>query len=210
MILIGHRRALIRQSCERLGLNCYLDDRGPARRYGICLDSLLKVGPQQKYDIVVLDKSEQLLAHFLSGTLEKSLGGGRDRLFVEFRRLVGSAKHVIALDADLGYVTVETISRLRAIGSAEKARAQKEEVGPGIRAYAAVHIWINDVQSGTGQGIQVYGSEAQLTAELMQAVADGKRCFVTSNSKSRIESCMKFSRAHSVKDMKLIAVTSDT
>lgn len=47
VLLIGHRQALIRQSCERLDLHCYLDDEGSPKverypRYGICLDSLGK------------------------------------------------------------------------------------------------------------------------------------------------------------------------
>jgi hypothetical protein len=212
VILIGHRRALIRQSCERLGLHCYLDeDGGPARRYGICLDSLLKVGPQHKYDVVVLDESEQLLAHFLSDTIEHSLGGGRDRLFVEFGRLVASAKHVVALDADLGYVTAETIAKLRSIGGRRRTKAgKKKKPAQASEHMPQVHIWINDVQSGAGRNIQIYESEPQLTAEMMQAVADGKRCFVTSNSKARIKKIHEVLRNEFGKDAKLIAVTADT
>jgi hypothetical protein len=51
VLLIGHRQALIRQLCERLSLNCYLDDKDYSfqeirlrkKRYGVCLDSLWKV-----------------------------------------------------------------------------------------------------------------------------------------------------------------------
>lgn len=43
VLLIGHRRSLIRQSCNRLNLHCYLDDNGFPNlnrhpRYGICLE----------------------------------------------------------------------------------------------------------------------------------------------------------------------------
>jgi hypothetical protein len=210
VILIGHRRALIRQSCERLGLQCYLDDDGgPTPRFGICLDSLMKVGPQHRYDVVVLDESEQLLAHFLSETLEHSLGGGRDRLFMEFARLVSGAKYVIALDADLGYVTAETIAKLRSIGRGRRPKGGKKKSVPASDATPKVHVWLNDVQSGGGRSIQVYGAEAQLVAELKQAVADGKRCFVTSNSKAKIRKLHEVLK-HEFADAKLIAVTADT
>jgi hypothetical protein len=51
ILLIGHRQALIGDLCSRLGLNCYLEDKGKSdaeirvrqARYGVCLDSLGKV-----------------------------------------------------------------------------------------------------------------------------------------------------------------------
>jgi hypothetical protein len=119
ILLIGHRRALIRQSCGRLDLPCYLDtDHRQEGRYfmgerlGVCLDSLLSVYPDTKYDVIVLDESEQLLAHFLSDTIEARKGGGRDRIFSIFEHLISRAKTVIALDADLGWVTFATLSRM--------------------------------------------------------------------------------------------------
>ena len=40
VLLVGHRRSLIRQSCARLGLSCYLDPEGRYDRLGVCFDSL--------------------------------------------------------------------------------------------------------------------------------------------------------------------------
>ena len=84
ILLIGHRRALIRHTCERLGLHCYLDDwpepdmvRHP--RYGICLDSLTKIPAKASFDVVVLDELEQVLAHFLAETMDR--GGGAGTVF---------------------------------------------------------------------------------------------------------------------------------
>ena len=170
VLLIGHRRALIRQTCDRLNLHCYLDDEGRPdidrhTRYGICLDSLAKIPASARFDVIVLDESEQVLAHFLSVTMDRG-GGSRDRIFVEFRRLLRQAKTVIALDADLGWVTFRTLSRM-------DQRKDK-------------HLWMNEAKPGKGKTVQVYDSEAHLVAELRQAVADGKRCFVTSNSKAKM------------------------
>jgi Origin of replication binding protein len=117
VLLIGHRRGLISNSCARLGLHCYLDDRPGtliwSPKVGICLDSILRLGRATSLDLLILDESEQLLAHFLSETLERRQGGGRDRIFNEFRMIVARAKRVVALDADLGWVTYNTLARMR-------------------------------------------------------------------------------------------------
>ena len=116
LLLIGHRRSLIRQSCHQLGLECYLDQDDDyledLPRLGICVDSLARVPSKEKYGVVVLDESEQLLGHFLSDTLDRTGGPGRDRLFVEFRHRVRSAEKVIALDADLSWITFRTLTRM--------------------------------------------------------------------------------------------------
>jgi hypothetical protein len=35
----------------------------------------------EDYDVIVIDEVEQVLAHFLSETIERQEGGGRDRIF---------------------------------------------------------------------------------------------------------------------------------
>ena len=199
VLLIGHRRSLIRQSCNRLDLTCYLDDEGSTKfgrqsRYGICLDSLPRIPPRARFDIIILDESEQVLAHFLSDTMDRG-GGSRDRIFVEFGRLLRQAKTVIALDADLGWVTFKTLSRFAA--SKDPTRSKP------------MHVWLNEAQPGDNRAIQVFDSEPHLVAELMQTVADGKRCFVTSNAKGKIE---KLAAAinNTFPDKKTITITSDT
>jgi hypothetical protein len=116
VLLIGHRRTLISQSCEQLGLTCYLDEgltrNDRHKRLGVCLDSLHKVSSKARYDVVVIDESEQVLGHFLSETMDRREGAGRERLFVEFRHRVRKAKKVVALDADLGWTTFHTLTRM--------------------------------------------------------------------------------------------------
>ena len=84
VLLIGHRRSLIREMSKRLNLNCYLDDGtveeefqanrrqriiDRQKRYGICLDSLPKL-IRDRYDLIIIDESEQVLSHFMSETLK--------------------------------------------------------------------------------------------------------------------------------------------
>jgi hypothetical protein len=51
VLLVGHRQALIRSMCQRLDLNCYLDEKSRSidishrdfrKRFGVCLDSIKK------------------------------------------------------------------------------------------------------------------------------------------------------------------------
>lgn len=115
VLLIGHRRALIGDLCNKLNLSCYLDDeklrQGEVherqKRYGICLDSLMKIRGL-RYDIVVIDEVEQVLSHFLSETV----GEKRQALFRLFCEQIRSAKKVVALDADLGWVSFLTLTTL--------------------------------------------------------------------------------------------------
>jgi hypothetical protein len=43
---------------------------------------LHKVSSKARYDVVVIDESEQVLGHFLSETMDRREGAGRERLFV--------------------------------------------------------------------------------------------------------------------------------
>ena len=114
-LLIGHRVALIRQSCARLDLECYLRLQGPSwrgERLGICLDSLQRLKGQLDFNTfktIVIDGSEQVLSHFLSDTMARD---NREAIFVIFKSLLRRARRVIALDADLGWLTFETLTKL--------------------------------------------------------------------------------------------------
>jgi Origin of replication binding protein len=194
VLLIGHRRALINQSSTRVGLTSYLKaPGGPAgvrRRYGVCLDSLLSIPPEETYDAIILDESEQLFAHFLSETLEHRLGGGRSRIFRHFSHLVGRAKRVVALDADLGFVTFDTISAM----------------APG----KPKHLWLNEQEPPEhDRVIYLYDNEAHLKAELKRVVGEGKRVYVTSNSKNKLAEISK-AIAEEFPEAKQMVITSET
>jgi hypothetical protein len=196
VVLIGHRVALIRQSCERLGLDCYLDFSGPmaTHRLGICLDSLRRMrskGSLTKFGTIIIDESEQVLSHFLSDTIDPI---AREAIFVDFNGLLRRAKRIVALDADLGWLSFETLSKL----------AQR----PDDAVRRASHVFINDHPNVST--LEVYDSFNHLVGLLMESLADGKRVFVTSNSKELVNTldegiAHEFGRA-----LKKIAITSDT
>jgi hypothetical protein len=183
VLLIGHRQALIGDLCKRLSLNSYLDDsktdtsevRRRKSRYGVCLDSLHKVRGE-KYDIIVIDEVEQVLSHFLSETI----GEKRRGLFIIFCELLQNAKKIVALDADLGWISYITLSHL--------TRNQKKDP-------TKIQVFINDWQPKNKE-LLMYGSIYQLIHEIKKNVVNGKRIFITANSKSKIKAL-----THSIKSL---------
>ena len=174
VLLIGHRRSLIRNLCERLGLNCYLDDGSsivynPKDRYGVCVDSLHKIQSQTKsYDLVILDESEQVLSHFLSSTLSNA-----SNVFDLFSSVIRSSASVIALDADLGWTTYLTLSSMR---SKSKLPIKNEPSS----------IYVNEMIGSKGM-YELHASKVGLIEDLDQQIKEGKKIFVASNSKNFIE-----------------------
>ena len=179
VLLIGHRQALISEMCERLGLICYLEvkntselAKGNNPNYGVCLDSLCSaIGKDTKWDLIIIDESEQVLSHFLSETL----GEKRIEIFHQLDQLISNAKSVITLDADLGWITFNTITRM---------------VKPKTDYITPIQIYINKWQADQ-EPIFVYPTATELIEHMKQSIVDGKQVFVTSNSKSKIQSLEK-------------------
>lgn len=174
VLLIGHRRSLIRNLCERLNLDCYLDDNSKLSshkkdRYGVCVDSLHKIQGQTKpYDLIILDESEQVLAHFLSSTLSNA-----SNVFDLFRSVIRTSSSIIALDADLGWTTYLTLSSMR---SKSKLPIENEPA----------NIYINELVGSKGS-YELHTSKIGLIQDLDRQIKEGKKIFVASNSKNFIE-----------------------
>ena len=170
ILLLGHRQALIGEMCSRVGLHSYLDDSGLSdgeliekrKRYGICVDSALKIR-NEKYDVIIIDEVQQVLAHFLSETLR----GKRIQIWNAFCSLIKSAKKVVVLDADLSWSSFHTLINLKP----EK-----------VNAYVRINEWL----SSDNKTIDVYSSRDHLIQQISTFAAEGKRLFVTANSKKLI------------------------
>lgn len=176
ILLIGHRQALIRQLCNRLGLNCYLDDEDFSfqevklrkKRYGVCLDSLWKVRDID-YDLIIIDECEQILAHLLSDTMKR-----RESIYAMLRYVISSASNVVALDADLGWTSYLTLVEMRGITTPTTAKQN------------LLWLIINEY-TPPNSPIEIYSSKSDLIGRMMMDVADGKKLFVAANSKRLIE-----------------------
>jgi hypothetical protein len=218
VLLIGHRVALISQSCARFGLENYLEfSKGSlqAKRLGICLDSLHRLSWRERissyqsttryndFHTIIIDESEQVLSHFLSQTLEEN----RRPIFLLLRRLLKRARRVIALDADLGWLTFETLTKL--INDKPGEADPDSYFKPTQRADNVRPCFVLLNEHKATRKLMLFNSEGHLTSDLMDSIADGKRVFVTSNSKRRIDYLYEAIREHAP-GVPLIKVTSDT
>jgi hypothetical protein len=202
VLLVGHRQALIRSMCQRLDLNCYLDekDRSPngsqrdfRKRFGVCLDSIKKItsleSPIHRYDLVIIDEVEQVLAHLMASTSRDGAG------FLDtIGRIVGNAESVIAMDADLGWTSFLTLNSMRNKSLDGRIKRRNE-------------IYINEYVA-ENRPIDIYDSKPQLIAQLMSDAQAGKKVFVSTNSKKQVNR-LELAIKTKLPDVKLIAITSD-
>lgn len=173
VLLIGHRQALIGELCERLHLNSYLDKAEnefvQQLRFGVCLDSIMKVMHSQ-YDLIVLDEVEQVLGHFMAETI----GSKRNDLFDKFKLVLQGAKSVIALDADLGWVTFDTLNEIM------------NPPNRSVNDSVPIHFYINEFQVKK-KSIHIYPNENMIINKIASDLICHKRIFVASNSKKKID-----------------------
>jgi hypothetical protein len=119
----------------------------------------------------------------------------RDAIFVDFRSLLQRADRIVALDADLGWLTFETLSKLSQI--------------PEDIAIRDSHVFVNERPDGST--LHLYDSYHHLVGELMASLADDKRVFVTSNSIELVKRLVKaIGHQFGKEEMPTIAITSET
>ena len=200
VLLIGHRRALISATANRIGLTSYLGEFGeesagprigamPTEHYAICVDSLPRMAPSvDKYDVVLIDEVEQVFAHLLSDTLKED----RREALHTLRHYLQNAKAIYALDADLSSVTIELLD---AVFQADSPTYQ-----------AIVNQW-----QPVDRSVDIYeGSKPdQLVGELTASIQRGERCFVCSNSKKLVEELSGGIAKRVARPLKMLVITSD-
>lgn len=204
VLVIGHRRALLRQCARRLGVGYYLDKeiwgqrRKRRRGFSICLDSLFWIPDERSwdgkrkmpiwYDVVIIDESEQVFTHLLSDKIRER--GATWQVFNALRTVLQKAKAVYALDADLGLLTAHALCAFRPDDWAENCHIIYNEGGS------------VEARGEAGKTISLFESEKQLLALLLDELRAGKRCFVTCNSRKdvhRIREAIESEISHPVK-----------
>lgn len=179
ILLVGHRQSLIIATADRLGLSPYfiLEDIdggtgtkvmpvSAAKHYAICVDSMpTRLDTQaDRYDIVIIDEVEQVLAHLTSATLRDN----RQQVILNLGFYLRAASKIYALDADLNRVT--------AVGLPALIRDDKRD------CLLVVNDWKPD------RGVTyLYRLENQIIQVLLRTLDEDKRCFVCTNSKSMIK-----------------------
>lgn len=196
ILMVGHRRALLRTSAANLGMTYYMEEKAnqtgnyspPTSEYAVCMDSMpaLLEPKQHKYSVVIIDEAEQVFAHLASATLAEK----RRSCYAKLRHYVRNADYLIVLDADLNRIT------LRAILGFDTAK-------PGLIARCV----LNDYSHRTDT-IDLFQDRAHMVGELMADIAAGRRCFVCCNSKKQVE---EFEKAivDAYPDRRTLAITSE-
>lgn len=174
ILLIGHRQALLREACNKLGLTCYLDSL-PTNYYGICLDSLgTKLHRSMgvpAYDLIIIDESEQVFSHLVSDTIMQR-SNGLDLCFKHLKFYLEKAKAIIALDADLDAITITALAELR-----------KNDWERDLRI---IHNqWTTDTNNKNS--IKMYRNKGHLAKEMLHSIERGEKCYIASNSKKMID-----------------------
>lgn len=177
ILLVGHRRLLLNNLAKRLGIPSYMkshasDGLDESGCLAVSLESLPNfVKPwKDKFDVIMIDESEQVVSHFTSKTMAKMRLASRALL----EYLLQKAEYVICSDADVGLLTSGLI-----YGMLEKAHPD--------------HLFLNRYRRGQGDSdgatntISLYDDDGALLDLLRRDVATNKRCFVATNSKKQAD-----------------------
>ncbi|MGH2415250.1 MAG: plasmid replication protein, CyRepA1 family, partial [Microcystaceae cyanobacterium] len=207
VIAAGHRIALMRNLCTRMGLDYkgdvdkvngdFVTGSAYTLRLGLCVDSLLSINPEKFAGcILVIDEFMQVFTHLLtSSTCNKD--GKRAALLARLHWLIRVASWVIVADADAADAGIDYIKALRG-----------EE--------SSVYLIRNDYQP---QGypvrfIEATGDDA-IVAELLRDVRAGLRVFIATDAKRGSQALKKLVEtlngvSEPVSQAKLVLINSDT
>ena len=225
MIMVGHRQSLIRQSAERIGLDCYLDTaawdtkvdvfhdfNGRVKQtvskkpqyYAICLDSLhSRINfRHEKYDVVIIDESEQVFSHFLSEHMKYPTQN-----FHVLSELIKNASYVYCLDADLDQITmtgvVTSLCQIHPNHYSVNQTKQREKLQ---KIYFHLNIFTPESRE-----MSVFDNKQHLLDDFRLSVQGGKRCLLVSNSKKFVEEQYEiFRKAFKSKKFELVTSESGT
>ncbi|WP_341525963.1 plasmid replication protein, CyRepA1 family [Nostoc sp. UHCC 0302] len=203
VLLITHRILLGRFLCEKIGIQWGIDNNSkllshstqPQRRplaptlpllrsptpnsVGLCIDSIWKLQPEDWHGaIVILDEVEQSLWHLLNSNTCKHK---RVKILKLFQQLIStilaSGGLVIAQDADLSDVSLEYLQALSGIKS---------------MPWVVVNQW----KPQQGWDVTFYDSPnpTPLIHQLELDLLAGRKCYVTTDSRSGRYSCETIER----------------
>lgn len=203
VLLIGHRRTLLRELSARLVLKCYMDDkdrgprqgedrpRKPAERpnyYAVSVNSLARrlVKPRP-YDILIIDESEQVLAATCGNIVDDPATTMRI-----LKHYVSKVPSIYLLDADLNQITTGFVRRCRA-----------------DRVNEPIAMHLNTYQV-SGRTCELFDSQDDLQADLLTQVRAGKKVYVACNSKRFAERLGKWLGKNVGQQLKQIVVTAES
>lgn len=179
--LVGHRVALMRNLCDRVGAayrgdldRFALDGHPPdaitgaaySLRVGLCVDSLLALDPERfRGCTLVLDEVVQVLRHLL---LSATCRDRRSAILARFQTLIRGAALVLVADADLDDSSLHYLQQLR---SEPDDEAQ------------VILVRNGGTPLGYGGEFLMAPHDQAAIARLLTAAAAGEKLFVATDSK---------------------------
>ncbi len=175
VLLITHRIQLGKFLCDKIGVNWIGKNPKPnspitnSQSLGLCIDSIWKVNIEDwRGGIVILDEVEQSLWHLLNSSTCKNK---RVKILKVFQQLISTVLQtgglVIAQDADLSDISLDYLKGLAEIT---------------IEPWVVVNEW----KPENGWNVTFYDSPnpTLLIEQLEQDLIAGKKCYVTTDSRS--------------------------
>jgi hypothetical protein len=198
VLVIGHRRSLLRTLAQRLGLDLYFetiaeDDSAADFQavdvtdgYAICLDSVpTRLQPAvHKFDVVIIDEAEQVIRHLAGGTLKDK----RRLAYETFGHYVKVASAVYLMDAHLDALTLSFVTRT-------------------VDPSADVRFIVNEPPVEQ-RHFDLMPTRESVVGKLAAAVAEGKKCYMATNSKRRAIATALWLQAH-WPDKRVVAITQE-
>ena len=198
VLLVGHRRSLINSTSERIGVCSYLKinddeyadlDFDVKRYFATCIDSLIHLNPAiEKYDVIIIDESEQVYSHLISNTLIQN----RKNVLRTLKHYIDVSKEVYLLDADLGRLTIEITTEMHD--------------DPQQNYRLIINEWKPDNRFIT---ISDSSKPDHLIGDLVNSINLGKRCYACSNSKDFVKKLSKQLSDSVERSIKIMCITSD-
>lgn len=163
VLVVGHRCSLLSNIANRLGLQYYKDEQNqllqPTPYYAITFHSLPKISRFLKYDIVIIDESEQVFLD-MAGKLHVE---HRLERFGALKHWLNNSRGVILADADLSLdVSIKSLSTFVPTDKWSAARI------------------INNYQGGGD--VYILPSTGQAVASILNDVGASLKCFVASDN----------------------------
>lgn len=172
ILLVGHRRSLLGNLAQRLGLPNYENEpnRYQWREQGslaVSVDSLANFVDTEKdrFDLLLIDESEQVTAHFKSETLSDR----RTLAYMTLEFYLKSTPYIVCSDADAGEMTAGLLTIAKNMVYPDRLILNQYKV------------------DSKAPRLEMFNSEAALLSELKSDLIGRRKCFVATNSKSKAD-----------------------
>lgn len=189
-VVIGHRIALMRDTANRLDIDCYLDLKSAdfaarSDKMALCINSLATASLQpaaalQAPDVVVLDEFEQIKrALCTASTMKESAPAIYGRLM----QLLADAEQVILSDADLNR---ESVAFLEVLLGTDAVWYEYEPPQPELKINVLDYdAGITQLQDAVSTGRAMIGADSKSVLEQIKGAipSDKAALLVSSNTK---------------------------